>query len=102
MSDSEQVSGGSRRRRLIDEDERVSDAVLEGAAKATGEDLDSLPPLADQIDIEALDRLFASRTVSPAAGLVFTRDDDIPTEVEVRFEYVGYEVTVTDHYVVFD
>lgn len=95
MSDSGEFSEQSWRRPL-DEDELVSEAVVEAVATATGRDAESLPPLIDHVDPEALDDLFACRTASPAAGLVFTLADDIPTDLEVRFEYGGYDVTVSD------
>ncbi|WP_436910299.1 HalOD1 output domain-containing protein [Halosimplex marinum] len=56
-------------------------SVLETVAAAERVDPVDLPPLADAVDPQALNDLFA-----PAAG------EGVPATV--RFEYCGYEVTV--------
>ncbi|WP_210424201.1 HalOD1 output domain-containing protein [Halorussus ruber] len=91
-----------RRRRLIDEAETASEAVVAAVATATDAEKDALPPLGDHLDTDALDRLVEAETQSPAAGLVFTRTEDIPTDVEVSFEYADYDVTVSDNYVLLE
>lgn len=91
-----------RRRRLIGNDETVSEAIVAAVATATDSEVESLPPLGDKLDVEALDRLVNSESRSPAAGLVFTRTEDIPVEVEVSFEYADYDVTVSNNYVLLE
>lgn len=110
---SEKQSGGSsqkyagtqaeyRRRRLIGDAETASEAIIAAVATANNVEVDALPPLGNQLDTEALDRLVSSETQSPAAGLVFTRTEEIPTEIEVSFEYADYEVTISDNYVLLE
>ncbi|WP_276301612.1 HalOD1 output domain-containing protein [Halorussus lipolyticus] len=93
---------GPRRRRLIGEAETASEAVVAAVATAEDAEKDALPPLGDRFDTESLDRLVDAETRSPSAGLVFTRTEDIPTEIEVTFEYADYDVTVSDNYVVLE
>ncbi|MFC7079876.1 HalOD1 output domain-containing protein [Halorussus caseinilyticus] len=88
------------RRRPIAGDENASEAVVAAVANATDTDRRSLPPLSDYVDADSLNRLVGVAERSPSAGLVFTRAEDIPTEVEVSFEYAGHEVTVSERYVV--
>ena len=91
-----------RRRRLIDEAETASEAVVSAVATATDADPEALPPLGDHLDTEALNQLVDAETRSPAAGLVFTRTEEIPADVEVSFEYADYDVTVSDNYVLLE
>jgi hypothetical protein len=91
-----------RRRRLIGDAETASEAIIAAVATANGVEIEELPPLGDQLDTEALDRLVSSETRSPAAGFVFTRTEDISTEIEVSFEYAGYDVTISDNYVLLE
>lgn len=91
-----------RKRRPVEGDERASCAVVEAVARATGEDVDSLPPLHGRVDADALDRLFGAQDGTDDVGLIFTRVDDIPADVEVRFEYADFDVTVTENYVVLE
>ncbi len=87
---------------MIQRDERATEAVVEAVATAEGVDRDSLPALGANLDPDALDDLFASRTPSPVAGLVFTRTDEISNDLEVQFRYAGYHVTVTENYVLLE
>jgi hypothetical protein len=64
--------------RVVDEDERVSEAVARTVAAVSGRPPMELPPLQGSVDADALDRLFAS---SPDVGAL-------------RFTYVGYDVVV--------
>lgn len=91
-----------RRRRLIGDTETASQAIIAAVATANDAEVETLPPLGEQLDTEALNRLIDSEDRSPSAGLVFTRSEDIPTEVEVSFEYADYEVTVSDNYVLIE
>lgn len=102
MRDRESTHDGRRRRRVVGEDERASEAVVAAVATATDEDPSDLPPLGDRVDVDCLDGLLASGTQSTAAGLVFTRTDDLSAEPEVSFTYAGYDVTVTQDYVVLE
>lgn len=102
MNEREHASDRPRKRHAIDRDERATEAVVGAVATAKGVDPESLPPLAAHVDPDALNGLFAAKTPSPAAGLVFTRTADIPSDLELRFRYAGYDVTVTENYVVLD
>lgn len=99
MSKSSNPQSRFRRRRVIGRDERASEAVVKAVATASNVAPTDLPPLAERIDPGWLNESVADRDPSPAAGLIFTRDADIPTEFETRFRYAGYDVTVTESYV---
>lgn len=94
--------GEIRRRRLIGDSETASEAVVAAVANAENTEVESLPPLGDQLDTEALNRLVGAETQSPAAGLVFTRSEDLVSDVEVTFEYADYDVTISDSYVILE
>lgn len=102
MSDSQQSSDHTRRRRWISDDETVSEAVVEAVATADAVGPNSLPPLGNRLDTDALDDLFASRESTTSSGLIFARTADMETEFEVRFRYAKHDVTVTDNYVVLE
>lgn len=102
MNDSKRASDGPRRRHVIQRDERATEAVVEAVATAEGVERETLPALGAHLDPDALDDLFATRTPSPAAGLVFTRTTEIPSDLEVQFRYAGYVVTVTENYVLLE
>lgn len=102
MNEPQDANDAFRRRRAVDRDERATEAVVDAVATAEGVDADALPPLAARVDPEALNSLFAAKTPSPAAGLVFTRSAEIESDVELRFRYAGYAVTVTENYVLLD
>lgn len=102
MSKRQDVTHGLRRRRAIEQNEDVTEAVVNAVATAEGVDPDSVPPLEPEVDPDALNRLFAAKTPSPAAGLVFTRTSEIPSDIELSFQYAGYDVTVTENYVTLD
>lgn len=55
-------------------------AVVSAVAEASGSDPLDLPPLADVIDPDALNTLFASRSGA--------------SEAKIRIQYAGYEVIV--------
>ncbi len=61
----------------IDGEKPLSLAVVECISKADGADPETLPPLHEAIDPEALDDLFRDRTPG-----------------EVTFTYLDYEITV--------
>jgi Halobacterial output domain 1 len=69
-------------RTQIEEDEHVSEAVLRAIAAVANRPILELPPLADSIDLDSLDRLFAA---SPPGSLQFT--------------YEGYRVTIEPSHV---
>ena len=102
MREREPTRDRPRRRRVVGAHERASEAVV--AAVATADDVDpsELPPLGDHLDVDCLDGLLASESSSTAAGLVFTRTEDLLAEPEVSFTYAGYDVTVTEDYVVLE
>lgn len=99
MNERQDMTSAPRKRRAMDRDESATAAVVEAVATAEGVEPDALPPLAARVDPDALNSLFATRTPSPAAGLVFMRTADIPSDVELGFRYAGYDVTVTENYV---
>lgn len=66
---------------LDDEDEPPSKALISTVSAVADEPPMELPPLADCIDPDALDRLFAHGDV---------------THRRVTFVYAGYRVTVTE------
>lgn len=101
MSTTKDGRQGLRRRRVIGPDERASEAVVRAVASASSVGVDELPPLAERVDPGWLNESVSGRG-SPAAGLIFARAADIPTEFETRFRYAGYDVTVTDAYVVLE
>ncbi len=90
---------GHRRRRLIEEDETASEAVVAAVANAEGTGQDVLPPLGDRFDVESLDALVDAGTTPSAGGFVFTRTEELTAEIEVSFRYAGHDVTVSEHYV---
>jgi hypothetical protein len=61
----------------------VSDRIVSAVAAELDTDPLDLPPLNDAIDVEALEALYASC-------------DDRRCDLELRFVYVGREVTVTE------
>jgi hypothetical protein len=58
-----------RRRLLIGDAETATEAVVAAVANADNAEVESLPPLGDKLDTEALNRLVGSETQSPAASL---------------------------------
>lgn len=90
------------RRRVIVDDETASEAVISAVENAKNVEPTSLPPLENTVDTDGLDDLVGQGTESPAAGLVFTRSADITTELEVSFQYAGFDVTVTESFVVLE
>ena len=102
MSKRQDATPQMRRRRVIGRDEDVTEAIIDAVATAEGVDPDSVPPLEPEVDPDALNSLFAAKTPSPAAGLVFTRRSEIPSDIELRFQYAGYDVAVTEDYVALD
>lgn len=64
-------------------DRTPSEAVVDAVAEAEGADPTTLPPLFDAVDPDALDSLFETTSVAPAASTA-----------QVTFSYAGYEVTV--------
>lgn len=65
-------------RYTIEEDKPLSLAVIECIAEVDGGDPETLPPLYESIDPEALNSLFRNRSTG-----------------EVTFTYLDYEITVT-------
>ena len=64
--------------RPLDENEPVSEAVLDAVAAASNQSLVALPPLGDSVDMEFVDQLFAPTT----------------TVRSVRLSYAGHEVVI--------
>lgn len=64
--------------RPLDENEPVSDAVLDAVAVASEKPLVALPPLQESVDMEFVDKLFAPST----------------TIRSVRLSYAGHEVVI--------
>ncbi|WP_135852686.1 HalOD1 output domain-containing protein [Halorussus salinus] len=95
----EPTSEEYRRRRLIEDDETASEAVVAAVANAEDAERDALPPLGDRFDVESLDALVDAGTAPSAGGFVFTRTEELTAEIEVSFRYAGYDVTVSEHYV---
>lgn len=91
-----------RRRRLIENDESASEAVLAAVANAEATEQDTLPPLGDRFDVEGLDALVDAGTAPSTGGLVFTRTEELTPEIEVSFRYAGYDVTVSEHHVLLE
>lgn len=91
-----------RRRHLIDADSSASEAVVAAVANAEDADADALPPLGDRFDVASLDSLVNTKTTPPAGGLVFTRTEELAAEIEVSFRYAGYDVTVSESYVLLE
>ncbi len=91
-----------RRRHLTDADESASEAVVAAVANAEDADADALAPLEDCLDTESLDSLVDTKTTPPAGGLIFTRTEELATEIEVSFRYAGYDVTVSESYVLLE
>lgn len=91
-----------RRRRPILRDETASEAVVAAVANAEDVEAGALPPLDARLDVDYLDRLLDERTEPAAVGLVFTRAEDIESDVEVSFRYAGYDVTVSENHVLLE
>jgi hypothetical protein len=72
--------------RSIDDDERVSEAVLRAVAAVSGRPPLDLPPLQGAIDVDALDLLFASSPGVEALQFTYADHDLLvePTRVYVR------------------
>lgn len=96
------ADGISSRRRPILGDETPSHAVVSAVANAEDEDVTALPPLDDSIDAHHLDRLLAEDTEPTGVGLVFTRSVEMDNDVEVSFQYAGYDVTVSENHVLLE
>lgn len=64
--------------RPVDEDECVSDAVLEAVAAASEQSPVALPPLRESVDMDFVDKLFVPST----------------TIRSIRFSYAGHEVVL--------
>lgn len=62
----------------IEDGEHVSETVLRAVAALSDEPMVELPPIADTVDPDALDRLFAS-SKSPAS---------------LRFQYHGFTISI--------
>lgn len=77
--------GGVFRAYDISEDERLTGAVVRAVAATTGRDPESLPPLADSVDPDAIDALFHSRSGNTVESLTFRFSD---AEVTLTPEYV--------------
>ncbi|UPW00506.1 hypothetical protein M0R88_00020 [Halorussus gelatinilyticus] len=90
------------RRRLIENDESASEAVLAAVANAEATEVNALPPLGDELDVEGLDALVDAETTPSAGGLVFTRTEELNADIEVSFRYAGYDVTVSENYVLLE
>jgi hypothetical protein len=85
---SEEQSGRRERTVLeyeVNGDERLSDGVVAAVAEAADADPAAIAPLAEAIDSDALDALFADRY-----------DGTARTTGHVQFLFWGYEVVVTD------
>jgi hypothetical protein len=57
--------------------------VLEAVAAREGVDATTLPPLADVVDPDALDALFAAAPERPSTG-----------DLSVQFDYYGYSIRI--------
>jgi hypothetical protein len=64
--------------RQLEDEEQASEAILRTVAAASDRPPLELPPLQQSVDVDDLDQLFATSS----------------TIRSLRFEYVGYEVTI--------
>ncbi|USZ67629.1 hypothetical protein NGM10_12940 [Halorussus salilacus] len=79
------VSSNETRQYEVESGARVSETVVEAVSAASNLDPAAMDPLAESVDPDALDALFADRyDGTPRLGGV------------VRFSFSGYDVTVTD------
>jgi hypothetical protein len=92
----------SRRRRPILSDETASEAIVAAVANAEEADPTALPPLDDRVDADYLNKLLDESSEPTAVGLVFTRSEEIDSDVEVSFQYAGYDVTVSENHVLLE
>lgn len=90
------------RRRPVERNESPREAIVDAVATAESTERDSLPPLEDSVETDCLDELAEVTSGAVAGGLVFTRTEEIATEIELSFQYEGYDVTATENYVVLE
>lgn len=90
------------RRRPVERDESPREAIIDAVATAENIDKESLPPLEETVEADCLDELAEVTSGTIAGGLVFTRTEEIATEIELSFQFVGYDVTATENYVVLE
>lgn len=79
------AQGSETLRYEVENGERVSETVVEAVSAASNADPATMEPLAESVDPDALDALFADRyDGTPRLGGT------------VRFSFSGYDVAVTD------